>query len=164
MNLLIRLPHDRTKLGTIQMLTQDGTILVSAECLGKSDNAFAAAQGNPTRDPKKRGGDLPYGSYKCDATRFHEHVSEGDEHSYGPHGYIRLTPTAGDALIAASEGKRSGLLIHGGALNPAYTATRGLRPTHGCLRVTDETILAMLNEVDKRPEEPLTCGVVLETI
>lgn len=157
MNILIRLPTDRTKLGHLQLLNTDGTILVTADCLGKSDNAFAAAQGNPTRDPKRRGGDLPLGQYKCEPTRFHEHVSEGDEHSYGPYGFVRLTPTAGDALIAATEGHRTGLLIHGGELN----AAGAMRSTHGCCRVTNETMLVILDEVDKRPGEPLTCGVVL---
>lgn len=161
MNILIRLPRDRTMLGTIQLMTVDGSIILGpVDCLGKSDNEFAEEQDNPTRDPTRRGGDLPYGTYSCKAVLFGADVTEQEVHSYGPHGFIRLTPTAGDALIAAAEGKRSGLLIHGGALNPKYVQWHTLKPTHGCARVTNETIKAMLDAVGQVPGEPLTCAAV----
>lgn len=119
----VRLPKDRTKLGTLSC----GDF--SCACLGKSDNLTAKKNGNPGRDPLKQFGDTPLGTYTVSIGPVAWPVT-----AYGIHPVLRIDPTGGDALVAESEGKRSGLLIHGGALNHHGQ----LRPTFGCIRVRNE--------------------------
>ncbi len=110
-------------------------------CLAISDNGYAAEEGNPTRDPLKPGGDLPTGTYRCQI------VPPGDPvHSYGPGRRLLLQGIEGDALKAMAV--RSGLMVHGGDLNPAYKQWGGLRPTHGCLRLADEDVAWLVGLLD----------------
>jgi hypothetical protein len=109
--------------------------------LGKSDNAAAARRGNPSRDPTRPFGDTPAGEYACAIGRPGAVTAEL-ERKYGPHGWIALDPIAGQALQAKRNG-RFGLLIHGGALN----AKGRLRPTHGCIRMFNPDLAALLRAV-----------------
>jgi len=52
------LPRDRVKPGLFFLLNPDGRLLMTGPCLGKADNARAAAEHNPARDPV-----LPYGDW-----------------------------------------------------------------------------------------------------
>jgi hypothetical protein len=122
----VTLPRDRHQLGMLEVLSDD-TVLFACACYGKSDNAYAAQNGNPERDPLRIGGDLPMGTYSGRVNGVLLSL-----HTYGPHPVVRLDPTGGDAAIAERNGRR-GLLAHGGALN----AQGKLRPTHGCLRLAD---------------------------
>lgn len=131
MTINISLHKDRTSLGTLTC----GSLM--APCLALSDNTAAVAAGNPQHDPLKTDGDLPTGTYACQV------IAAGlPQHSYGPHGRLLLTGLTGDALAVV--GVRFGLMVHGGDLNPAYTWWQGLRPTHGCLRLKDEDMAALL--------------------
>lgn len=146
--LRVSLPRDRLKLGTIDLMKAADPAsgfpwqqcLPPIHCYGKADNAQAIKAGNPNRDPLRTDGDFPLGEYSCrlviptdaeiaDAVFLRE---------YGLHGYIELTAVSGDALTAAKNG-RDGLRLHSGALN----AFGGLRPTYGCLRVSDGDFLAI---------------------
>ncbi len=60
-------------------------------------------------------------------------VANVNKRSFGPHQRLDLTPTGGNALQALKNG-RAGLQVHGG--DPS--AAGGLRPTHGCIRLSDE--------------------------
>ena len=126
MLITVTVPHDRTQLGTLKVDEFE------CRCFCKSDTAAAVAAGNPTRDPKKKDGDMPCGAYTATVGEV-----EQPEHSYGPHPVIRLMPIEGDALIRAkNEGLKPGklgLLLHSGPLN----AQGKLRPTHGCIRVDE---------------------------
>lgn len=127
-----RLPHDRTRTGTV--VIEDGGVVVAGPfvCYGKADNQEAAKHGNPDRDPTQPNGDHPTGSYQIAAI---QHDKE-PAHSYGPVFFL-LEPTGGDALIAKKNG-RAGLAAHGGD----QRADGSLRPTFGCLRMRNEDILA----------------------
>lgn len=146
----VSLLRDRTKLGTVLAMDEDGQILAGPfPCLAISDNAAAVSAGNPRHDPLKTDGDLPTGTYRCVI------IAPGlPTHSYGPGKRIMLTGIAGDALTVskpdAVSGKpiRSGLLDHGGDLNPAYTWWQGLRPTHGCLRLKNEDMAVLVAAVE----------------
>jgi hypothetical protein len=130
----IEAPADRRKLGTLRVLNSAGALVAGPfPCLLKSDNLAAAKAGNPARDPTRQDGDTPLGEYKaawCPAG--------ASSRSYGPYKRILLDPTAGDALAAKKNGRR-GLMIHGGA--PGYLGV--LRPTDGCVRVADGTMLQL---------------------
>ena len=130
----IEVTSDRTKPGALSVYRGIHRIAGPFRCLAKSDNAAAAQAGNPTRDPLKRMGDAPLGRSSLTL------VSPGTPlRSYGPGKRYLLTGTAGDALTAKKNG-RTGIMIHGGAL----AAGGGLRPTHGCIRVDDATIAALV--------------------
>lgn len=147
MKIEVKLPTDRTHLGNLLLLNDDGDIVLGpVPCLANSDSEYAQINGNPTRDPLKRGGDTPLGQWTATWEKFTGSVGESVEHSYGPHGKVHLHATGGDALTAQNNG-RTGICIHSGPLNPAYTATLGLRPTHGCIRIMDEPMLDLLTEM-----------------
>jgi lipoprotein-anchoring transpeptidase ErfK/SrfK len=80
-------------------------------------------------------------------------LGETFKREYGPHGFIELTPTSGDALTAAKNG-RYGLRIHSGAKNQFGA----LRPTHGCLRLSDEDFLALRQAIEALGEVTITLG------
>jgi hypothetical protein len=126
--------------GTIRLICPDRGVVVEARCLGKADNEAAKSNGNPSRNPIHRFGDLPAGEYIA----WIEHKPHIPERTYGKYRPLRLIPKSGDALLAAKNG-RTGLLQHGGYLNQ-----RGeLRPTNGCNRVDDATQEAVLSEMEK---------------
>jgi len=158
MKLIIVVPVNRDQLGTVSLVNAAGqTLIDKAVVLCRSDKEFADGFGNTPRDPMQRGGDTPYGTYSCTISKFTPPVDEPHEHSYGPYGFILLTPTGGDALKAAENGRR-GIGFHSGVLNPVYTQWQGLRPTHGCSRVKDETMLDILTEC-AAVNETLTCEI-----
>jgi L,D-transpeptidase-like protein len=133
-----RVPKDRLAEGTVEILDAAGSVIAGPfECRAKADNAGAAQHGNPTRDPLRPFGDHPSGSYVVQAI---EH-GKSPAHTYGPV-FMLLDPTDGDALQARRNG-RTGLAIHGG--DPS--ATMMLRPTFGCLRVSNAAIVEMARHI-----------------
>ena len=135
MRIEIVLPTDRTRPGTLSVFESGATpTLGPFPCLGKADNAKAASVGNRTRSPLRRYGDTPTGEWQVI-----QHIPPASEVSdvrtYGPHGALDLWPTSGQAVAAYANGRR-GIWIHGGA----PSASGGLRPTHGCIRVANATI------------------------
>lgn len=130
MTLRAILPRDRNLVGKL-IAFDNGTEIFECPVLGKSDNARAKREGNPTRDSLKRFGDTPTGTWRC---RKHGPVPPAS--TYGVHPVIVMTPLSGDALRAST---RSGIWLHGGAPG-RNKATKLLRPTFGCLRVADEDI------------------------
>jgi len=129
MMIKITLPKDRTKLGVLEIENK------KFKCYGKADNAGAIKRNNPTRDPLKLFGDTPTGTYKCYVTG-----PLSPPRTYGPHKVIYLGPEKGQCKKAEVNG-RSGLLIHGGDLG-----TKGnLRPTFGCIRVSNEDMKKILD-------------------
>lgn len=157
----VTLPRDRTKLGELSVYGADGLVILGpgVPALGCSDEEFATLNGNPTRNPLKRGGDTPYGSYSVKVDRFTPPVSETNFHSYGAYGVLQLTPVSGDALMAAGNG-RSGICLHGGVPNPAYTQWQGMRPTHGCVRAFDATVLTLMTEIAANSDDNVICNVI----
>jgi hypothetical protein len=134
MQIQVVLHKDRTQPGRFQALADAApTVLFGpVACLGKADNNDAALHGNPTRDSKRQFGDTPTGTYHV--TAMVPHSGESDLHTYGAFPSLLLDPQSGDALLAKVAG-REGLMIHGGA----PSATGGLRPTHGCIRLTEDS-------------------------
>jgi len=127
MDIEIKLDPDRRKPGTLIIPG-----ILAVPCLCKADNTAAARAGNPTRNPLHKNGDTPTGTYIATLDGPWNHT-KAMLRSYGPHMVLRLEPTGGDALTAATNGRR-GLAIHGG--DPAADGI-SLRPTYGCPRTSN---------------------------
>lgn len=139
----INVPANRTQLGELSLLADDGTVIAGPfAAYAKADGHTATANGNPTRNPLLPFGDTPNGTYIVIGLEATGPGTTRDAHSYGPNGAIRLEPTSGDALISAGLGRQF-LLIHGGDLNPGGD----LRPTNGCVRLSDDDMLALVNAI-----------------
>jgi len=119
------------------------------DCLGKSDNQAAKQRGNPTRNPLFSYGDTPTGDYRGYVN--HLEPTQTNDNTYGPNGIISLDPQSGDALKAKKNG-RFGLLIHGGRLRDSIH----LRPTFGCVRVSDESMRKILQAIWPKTEVSVT--------
>ena len=131
MKLVATLPRNRNIPGELVVMDDDGNVLHRCPVLGKADNARAAREGNPTRDPLRRFGDTPTGVYRLSKAGPWAPAS-----TYGVYPVLVMTPVSGDALRSHQGAHpRRGLAIHEGApgQNPA---TAFLRPTFGCLRVS----------------------------
>lgn len=149
----VALSRTRQFPGTLVLKDEDGlTLFGPVPCLGRADGFSAAEHDNAARDQLRPYGDTPTGQYQCTVEPAAP-SDPGDLRSYGPHRRILLTPVAGVALEAAKQ--RSGLMIHGGA--PASGG--GLRPTHGCLRLSNENMAALLAAY----QEPCQCTVMEAT-
>lgn len=139
----VRLPSSRTETGLLTLKRSTGNALVSnLKVLGKSDNANAAAKGNPSRDPTRPYGDTPTGGYAVPRVVATGAGTVFSAHSYGSNGALVLDPVSGDALAAKANG-RVGLLIYGGAPG---TGSR-LRATHGCLRLSDGDMKRLVDSI-----------------
>ncbi len=134
---------DRTQTGTLRLVNAaNATVEGPFRALGKADNATAAANGNPSRNPLRRYGDTPNGAYRVVRLAPSGPGTSYPANSYGTAGLIVLDPQSGDALTAKQNG-RTGLLIHGGA---AGTGGR-LRATHGCIRLSNADMAALVQAI-----------------
>lgn len=144
MRIEIVLNPDRMRPGTLSVFDEAGALsLGPLPCLGRADNSMAAKHGNRSRSPLLPFGDTPTGGWQVV-----QHVppsAEGMvERTYGPHGALDLWPTSGEAVAAYANGRR-GIWIHGGA----PSATGGLRPTYGCIRVANSAIREIISHALK---------------
>lgn len=156
MNIIVRLPANRELLGALDLTYENGEVLLGPlDCLARSDSSYATACGNPSRNPLLKGGDLPTGKWLGTPKRFTPPVTESVNHSYGPYGYIALSAMEGDCLEAQANG-RSGLWIHSGDLNPTYT-WHGMRPTHGCLRLSNNDMFSLLRIIGENQVNVEVC-------
>lgn len=130
LKVVARLASNRVKPGVLTVVEDGVTVLGPFPCLGKADNAAAAKEGNPGRDPLRRMGDTPTGEWLI--TRVIPAGPGMPADKYGPYGALDLKPFAGPCVQAYLNG-RSGIWIHSGK----PSASGGLRPTHGCIRLSD---------------------------
>jgi hypothetical protein len=139
LSIAIELPSNRDQTGDL-VLKRNGVKLAGPFWVyGRSDSSMANKHGNPSRDPTRPYGNTPTGSYSVPRATATGDGTSYKRHSYGPGGALVLQPTAGQALDAANNG-RVGLLIHGGDLGSGGK----LRATHGCLRLSDTDMAALL--------------------
>lgn len=146
---------DRKAVGALSLVRVEGSIVAGPwPALGKADNETAAAHRNPSRDPLLPFGDHPEGRYRITRAVDTEGGNEGSLRKYGPVRLV-LVPISGDCSKAAAN-KRSGLLVHGGALSEAGM----LRPTYGCLRTTNAAVVALAAWVRSGLLADYVCAVV----
>lgn len=127
---IVTLPKDRTRPGRLEYRDIKGELAFSCPALGRS----AGHPSNPTRDPMKHRGNTPVGRY---AITFVSHLARPIT-GIGSL-WIGLDPDdfydtqARRAELAG----RTGLGIHGGRGDAV------LKPTHGCIRLTDRDMAAL---------------------
>ena len=154
---------DRSKGGKLWIQDQNGAVIGGPwNCLAQADAKLADdIYKNKDRDTTKKGGHTPTGGFelwgykkKPGATleRFKNNESKRLK-SYGPHGGLVLDGISGDAKTAYSVGGRSGILIHGGDLSKS---TGGLRPTLGCIRMSNGDFKSLLKTMVTKVSEHQT--------
>lgn len=117
--------------------TRTGKVLAVYEALGRGSRGSGDTQ-------FLEKGNTPTGSYAVDRI---ESTANWNQSSYGPNGALRLTPTGGNAALAA----RKGILVHGGSTVTAsskaasFRGVGGLKPTHGCIRLRNEDMKGLIN-------------------
>jgi len=152
-NIVVQLPADRTQTGTLSLVADDGTTVLSGpfQTYGKADGQTAAANGNTTQNTLPPFGDTPLGTYAVPGMEVTGDGTGRSTHSYGPNGAT--------AAIAG----RQYLLIHGGDLN----AAGALRPTNGCLRLSNADMKSLINSIAVEAQisgPPNSCSVSVLTV
>lgn len=94
------------------------------EALGRSEYDYS---------PTEIYGNTPTGEYTAKLAPPRTDTA-AHRRTYGMHGIVEMDPISGQALVAKNNG-RTGLWIHGGA----PSSTGGLRPTHGCVRLSEDS-------------------------
>lgn len=115
----ISFSSDRSQLGTLTLYNASGTSQMSISCLGKSAYGY---------DMYTTNGDTPTGTYTG-----YLYGPVSPESSYGPYKVVAMDGVSG---VIISSG-RSGIWIHGGDAASAGTSTYPLRPTYGCVRISN---------------------------
>ena len=130
-HIIVNLNSNRRIQGTLKMYNSNGALIFDpVPCLGRSEYNTPATQIN---------GNTPTGVYNASVIAAKPTTSD-NLYSYGPNKIVAMDPTSGEALIAEQNG-RTGLWIHGGQ------STNGLRPTHGCVRLTDSNQAALIRAI-----------------
>jgi len=145
----VTVPSDRTKLGTLELLGPGGSVLAGPFWIyAKADNKTAKTNGNATRSPTQPYGDTPTGTFNITAlSPSGPGTAYSDAGKFGPNGVFKLDPTGGQAATAKANG-RTGLLIHGGDLRPSPLVNgMTLRPTNGCIRMSNDDLLALAGAI-----------------
>ncbi|WP_151733466.1 L,D-transpeptidase [Paenibacillus tengchongensis] len=126
-HIMVNLKADRKQLGSLKMYNDSGALVFGPkQALGRSEYDTSWSQPN---------GHTPTGVYTAKISGPMPQTSD-NEYSFGPSKYIEMDPVSGNALIAKQNG-RTGLWIHGGAPAVAGATSYPLRPTHGCVRLSN---------------------------
>lgn len=133
MTIRIQFSRNRLERGFLAVAGTD----FGCPCLGRADQEAAKKVGNPSRNPLRRNGDTPTGTYRAWIGR----VILLSPRSYGPHPVIRLDPISGDALEAKRNG-RSGLLIPRRTAACAYPTITNWRCWMCCARQATSNTLS----------------------
>lgn len=127
-HIMVNLYADRKQLGTLKMYNDSGALVFGPkQALGRSEYDTNWSQIN---------GNTPTGVYTATIAGPMSQTT-ANIRTYGPSKYIAMDPVSGNALIAKQNG-RTGLWIHGGAAADAGATSYPLRPTHGCVRLSND--------------------------
>jgi hypothetical protein len=149
----VELPDDRYQAGNLVVQDDHGvTIAGPFTVLGRADGEVADDKNNQYRDRMLPFGDTPLGTYEV--TGFAAAANANEAHRLGPNNRIRLNPVGGEAAAAKFKG-RTGLEIHGG-----YMRGGKLRPTNGCLRLSDADMASLIAAITAMGNPPDRCEFV----
>ncbi|WP_372011522.1 L,D-transpeptidase family protein [Paenibacillus chitinolyticus] len=132
---------NRDNKGTLKMYDGSGALVFGpVEALGRGSND--PANNNNHANWKMTNADTPTGEYAASVIGAGTPTS-----SYSPYSRVNLDPTSGNALIAENNG-RSGFMIHGGDASTDSSASwYPLRPTYGCIRLSNSNQNALINKI-----------------
>lgn len=154
--LLIRLPLDRDRCGTLSLLDSRGRRVCGPFFVAaRASDEVAAANGNVRRDPLLRYGDTPTGDYAVRRIVPTGRRTRFAAARFGSHGLVVLEGIGGDAALAEANG-RYHLVISGGSLSPEGR----LRSTAGSLRVADNDMRKLVAAL--RPLTNVRCQILEE--
>lgn len=125
----ITFTSDRSQLGTMKLYNAAGTTQMSVSCLGKSAYGYNMYTTN---------GDTPTGEYTG-----YLYGPASPTSSYGPYKVVAMTGISG---VIKTSG-RSGIWIHGGDSASSGSSTYPLRPTYGCVRITNAHQNTMVTKI-----------------
>ena len=106
-----------------------GVSQMSVNCLGKSAYGY---------DMYTKNGHTPTGTY---TGYLYGPVSPSS--SYGPYKVVAMTGVSGVIVTSG----RSGIWIHGGTAASTDSATYPLRPTYGCVRISNSNQNTMVTKI-----------------
>lgn len=160
--LVIVVPASRRRCGRALLLGNDGsTSFGPFRVLATASGWAAKRHHNDARDWRKPFGQPPSGSYVVGGFLPPGMTPRPKRlRRFGLLGALVLTPVAGEALVAATAGRRR-FLLHGGP-----TDRRGrLRPTFGGFRVTDCDLAGLLRAINdaNAARDPVSTVEVVET-
>jgi hypothetical protein len=145
--LVVKLPPDRNYCGTLTLYNARGRRICGPFAVaGRSSDAHAIANGNPSRNALFRFGDTPTGDYEVRDILKSGKGTPFEASEFGSNAVVVLVGVLGDAALAEANG-RFHVLIGGGKL----TAAGELRSTMGSLRLSDQdqqVLLAALRKLD----------------
>lgn len=143
----VEFQYNRVNKGILILYDKQGNLVNCWEAKGLG---FAANHENRL----DKYADTPTGTYSIKEIIRNLDPKVWSKKSFGPHGFIRMDPESGEALDAEEAG-RTGLLIHGGDLGDwKEEFGNSLRKTGGCIRLSNDDMLELLNEIDNLNEEP----------
>lgn len=152
-HIVVLLPHDRDRVGTLTLYDDSGRIIAGPfTALGLADKKDAERHNNIERDALKQYGNTPLGEYSV--AGFLPYKDQDDRTRHGPNGKIVLQASSGQALEADRQGNRKYLEIHGGTLR-GYQ----LRPTNGCIRVSDDDMKQLMLAILFENRAPTSCKI-----
>lgn len=125
----VSLSTNRNTFGTMTVYNASGVSQMSVSCLGKSAYGYNMYTTN---------GDTPTGTY---TGYLYGPVSPSS--SYGPYKVIKMTGVSGVIVTSG----RSGIWIHGGTAASTTSATYPLRPTYGCVRISNANQNTMVTKI-----------------
>ncbi len=148
-HLRVIFPKNRNLLGWLQVGV-DGVMVAEFRALGRGSRGA----GDTSLQTK---GNTPTGEYSGQEV---VETSQWNQSSYGPWGAVRLDPTAGSALLAEMLG-RTGLLIHGGSLANRGPWKDSLKPTYGCIRVSNDDMKSLREIIEEAQDDGQSCRQIV---
>ena len=133
-HITVELPENRELFGILSLYNASGTLIHTCICLGLSDTGA---------DPSVFGGNTPTG--ECTG---YLAGPDANTYSYGPYKVIILIPQSGQIKELYDRGDRSGIVIHGGDPADVGVTTYPLRPTNGCIRITNADQLTIQTSIE----------------
>ncbi|WP_151737702.1 L,D-transpeptidase ['Paenibacillus yunnanensis' Narsing Rao et al. 2020] len=140
-HIIVNLPANRDNKGSLKMYDGSGALVFGpVEALGRGTNM--ASNGYDHTNWIEENSDTPTGVYAASV------IDPGTPtSSYGSYQRVAMDPTSGNALLAENNG-RFGIMIHGGDASKETNASwYPLRPTYGCVRISNSNQNALINKI-----------------
>lgn len=134
-HIVVSLPTNRNHLGSLKVFNKQGYMVMQpVPVLGRGSNLTTNNFNHNNR--LMQNADIPWGSSR---TRIIERGAPAE--TYGVGKRVHLYKAIDGEMLEAEKKGRSEILIHGGKITPKRgTPWYPLRPTYGCLRLSEENM------------------------